>query len=219
MIGADDGIAADADASGLADAEAGQLVDRFVSERAAAADDADVALFVDAARHDADFTFAGGDDARAIGADEARFCRVDSGGGSNHVDYGNAFGDADDQRNFGVGGFENSVGREGRRDENDAGVGSGMFHGVGNGIKYRALEMFGTAFSGSDSADYVRSIFDHLLRVEGSLPASESLNDDSSLFVDENAHRAPPASATTFVAPSFMPSAMVKLKPLSRRIF
>src|SRR5437660_302570 len=108
---ANDGIAADADARGLADAELRQLMDGFVGERAAAADDADVALLVDAAGHDADFAFAGGDDARAV------------------------------------------------------------------------------------------------------------RNDEASFFVDEDAHRAPPARATTFWAPSFMPSAIVKFKPLSRRIF
>ena len=50
---ADDGIAADADASGLADAEMRQLVDSFVGQRAAAADDADVALLVNPTGHDA----------------------------------------------------------------------------------------------------------------------------------------------------------------------
>src|SRR5204863_389049 len=109
--GADDGITADADAGGLADAELRQLMDGFVGERAAAADDADVALLVDAAGHDSDFAFTRGDDAGAVRTDEARF------------------------------------------------------------------------------------------------------------FVHQDAHRALPARATTFCAPSFMPSAMVKFKPLSRRIF
>ncbi len=92
---ADDGIATDADARGLANAKPRQLVDGFVGERAAAADDADVALFVDAAGHDANFAFAGGDDARAVGTDEARFVEIDGGGSANHVDDWNAFGDAD----------------------------------------------------------------------------------------------------------------------------
>ena len=70
---ADDGIAADADTGGLADAKTGELIHGFVSKRAAAADNADVALLVDAAGHDADFAFAGRNDAGAIGADEARF--------------------------------------------------------------------------------------------------------------------------------------------------
>ena len=54
MRGAVDRIAADADAGGLADAAAGELPDRFVGQRAAARDDADVALFVNVAGRDAD---------------------------------------------------------------------------------------------------------------------------------------------------------------------
>ena len=46
-VRADDRIAADADARGLADAARRQLVDRLVGQRAGAGDDADVALLVD----------------------------------------------------------------------------------------------------------------------------------------------------------------------------
>ncbi len=216
---ADDGVAADADAGGLADAEFGELVDGFVGERAAAADDADVALLVNAAGHDADFAFAGGDDAGAIGADEARFFEVERGGDADHVDDGNAFGDADDERHFGVGGFENGVGGEWRRNENDGGVGAGGFYGFADGVEDGAFEMLRAAFAGRDAADDVGAVVDHLLRVESAFAAGETLDDEACFFVYENAHRAPPARATTFVAPSFMPSAMVKLSPESRRIF
>src|ERR1700719_3494966 len=58
---AGDGVATDADAGGLADTEARELVYRLVGESAAAADHTDVALLVDPAGHDADFTFAGRD--------------------------------------------------------------------------------------------------------------------------------------------------------------
>src|SRR6266853_1471141 len=108
--GADNGIAADADASRLADAELRQLMDGFVGQRAAAADDANVALLVDAARHDADFAFARGDDAGAVWADETRFLEVQDGGDAHHVEGGNAFGDTDDERDFSVVGLENGVG-------------------------------------------------------------------------------------------------------------
>src|SRR6478735_6735176 len=47
-------VAADADRARLAEADVGELRDRLVGERAGAADDADPALFVDVARHDAD---------------------------------------------------------------------------------------------------------------------------------------------------------------------
>src|SRR5437016_13118443 len=78
--------------------------------------------------------------------------------------------------------------------------------------------MLGATFAGRDAADNVGTVFDHLLRVESTFAAGETLDDEASFFVDEDAHRAPPARATTFWAPSFMPSAMVKFRPLSRRI-
>ena len=64
-----DGVAADADAGGLAQAHVGDLLDGFVGEGAGAGDDADVAFAVDVAGHDADFDLAGGDDAGTVGAD------------------------------------------------------------------------------------------------------------------------------------------------------
>src|SRR5579859_3426320 len=79
--------------------------------------------------------------------------------------------------------------------------------------------MFCSAFCGGDAADHVGAVLNHLLSVEGAFAAGEALHDDFCFFVDENAHRAPPARATTFWAPSLMPSAMVKLRPESRRIF
>src|SRR6266850_1394661 len=215
---ADDGIAADADARGLADAELRQLVDSFVSERAAAADDADISLLVDAARHDADFAFAGRNDAGAVRADEARFLEVDDGGDAHHVDGGDALGDANDQREFGVSGFQNGVGGVGWGNENYGSVCSRGFRGVGDGVEDRALKVLGATFARSDTANHVRAVFDHLLCVEGAFATGEALDDETRFFVNQNAHRAPPARATTFCAPSFIPSAMVKFKPLSRRI-
>src|ERR1700688_3163783 len=92
-------------------------MDCFVSQRTAATDDSDVALLMNAAGHDADFAFAGGDYARAIGADEARFFEVDGGGYADHVDDRNAFGDADDERHLRVGGFEDGIRGEGWRNK------------------------------------------------------------------------------------------------------
>src|SRR5438552_13852544 len=216
---ANDGIAADANARGLADAELRQLMHGFVGERAAAADDADVALLVDAAGHDADFAFPRGDDARAVRTDETRFLEIDDGGDTHHVKGGNAFGDADDEGNFGVVGLEDGIGSVGRRNENDRGVCAGGFGGLGDSVEDWAFKMLGATFAGRDTADNVGTVFDYLLRMKSAFAAGETLDDEASFFVDEDAHRAPPARATTFWAPSFMPSAIVKFKPLSRRIF
>src|SRR5580704_17620631 len=55
---ANDGVATDADARGLADSEMRELADRLVSQCAAAAHHAHVAFAVNLSRHDADFAFA-----------------------------------------------------------------------------------------------------------------------------------------------------------------
>ena len=47
-----------------------------------------------------------------------------------HVDGGNALGDADDERDTGVGRLHDGVGGKRRRHEDDAGVGAGLANGV-----------------------------------------------------------------------------------------
>ena len=73
-------------------------MDSLVGQRAAAADDADISLLVYTARHDANFALAGGNDARAVRADQTRFLEVHNGGDPYHVNGGDAFGDANDER-------------------------------------------------------------------------------------------------------------------------
>ena len=126
LVGADDRVAADADAGRLAEAEVGQLPDRLVGERAAAADDADRPWLVDVAGHDADLALAGRDDAGAVRADEpctgfslsTRMTRAMSSTGMPSV---MATMTADAR----VGRFEDGVGRGGRRHEDHGGVGAG----------------------------------------------------------------------------------------------
>ena len=93
----------------------GQLADGFVGQGAGARDDADGAGLVNVARHDADLALAGRDDAGAVGADEARVrLRLQVLPGVDHVEGRNAFGDADDEGEAGVGRFHDGVGGEGR---------------------------------------------------------------------------------------------------------
>src|SRR5260370_31148139 len=78
--------------------------------------------------------------------------------------------------------------------------------------------MFSCTYGWSYSANHVGAVLNHLLSVEGASAAGEALDDQTRLFLNQDTHRAPPARATTFCAPSFMPSEIVKLRPLSRRI-
>ena len=68
--GADDRIAAQADAGRLPQPQIGELPDGFVGERAAAADDADGAGLVNVAGHDADLALPRRDDAGTVGPDQ-----------------------------------------------------------------------------------------------------------------------------------------------------
>src|SRR5437879_12228412 len=83
-----------------------ELADGLVGQRSAAADDSNVALAVNLSGHDADLAFAGRDDAGAVGADEASLAAAKRGGHAHHIERGNAFGDADEERQPGVNGLE-----------------------------------------------------------------------------------------------------------------
>ena len=215
---ADDGVAADPDAGGLADPKSRELIDGFISESAATADNTDITLLMDAARHDADLAFAWGDDARAVRSDQTGLVSIDDCRNAHHVNHGNSFRDADDQRYFGVCGFENRVRGVRRRDKNYRSTRCGSLHGFGDGVEYGSLKMFRAALAGSDTANDIRTVLDHLLCVESSFTPGKALHDEFRLFVDQDTHRAPPANCTAFCAPSFMPLAIVKLSPDSRRI-
>jgi hypothetical protein len=77
----------------------GQLAHRFVGQRAGARDHADVALQDECARHDADLALARRNDAGAVRPDQPRrACLSGKLPHLHHVERGNAFGDADHQR-------------------------------------------------------------------------------------------------------------------------
>lgn len=85
-VGAGEGVTADADDEGLAEAGLGGLVDGLVCQGAGAGDDTDAAALVDEAGHDANLALAGGDDAGAVGADETRLALgLEHVGDADHV--------------------------------------------------------------------------------------------------------------------------------------
>ncbi len=49
--------------------------------------------------------------------------------------------------------------------------------------------MLGAAFAWSDAADHVCAVLDHLLGVESAFAAGETLDEEASFFVDQNAHK------------------------------
>ena len=70
-VGSVEWVTSNADDSRLSKAEAGGLVNGFVSERARPGDDSDLALLMDVAGHDSNLAFAWLDNAGAVGPNES----------------------------------------------------------------------------------------------------------------------------------------------------
>src|SRR5262249_60908258 len=93
---ADRRVAADADAGALSQAEARELVNRLVGERAALRDDADAAFLADVSRNDARLGLARRDEPRAVRADETRLRPLfQERHRPHHVERRDPLGDAD----------------------------------------------------------------------------------------------------------------------------
>src|SRR6266487_2479254 len=111
-----DRIAANADAGALADAPAGELPDRLVSERAAAGNHADRPLLVNVAGRNADaaaavrvLAFARCNNAGTVRANEPCLAALHGALHLDHVAHRNPFSDADDEIESGINGFKNRV--------------------------------------------------------------------------------------------------------------
>ena len=187
-VGAVDGIAADADGGGNAQAEVGHLLGGLVVERARAGDDADVAFFVDMRRHDADLALAGGDDAGRVRADDDGVLADPVTLQTHHVVNRDAVGDGDGNLDAGVDGFHQGVGIEGRRHEDGGDIGAGGGDGFGDRVEDRQPQMRGAALAGGDAADDLGTHADGVLSVEGGVLAGKALKNDLGVFIDEDAH-------------------------------
>ena len=177
---ADQRIAADADAGRLAQPEPRELVDRLVGQRAALRHDADAAFLADVPGNDAGLGLARRDDARAVRADEARRRpRLEERHRAHHVERRNAFGDADDERDAGVGRFHDRVGRKRRRHEDHRRVGAGLLDRVAHGVEDRPAFVRRAALAGRDAADDGGAVRRRLLRVERAFAAGEALDEQA----------------------------------------
>ena len=119
-----DWVATDADAGALAQIQTRGLMYRFIGQGAGARHDADFAGLMDEAGHDADFAFAGGDDAGAIRADEFRAISLQSRFDFQHVQYRNTLGDTHDDFDARIRCLHDGIGGIRRRHINHAGIGA-----------------------------------------------------------------------------------------------
>src|SRR5262249_61791786 len=136
--------------------------------------------------HDADLALLRSDEARAVRPDHPRFRSAQRALHFHHVEHGYALGDAHDERHPCFDGFQDSVGSEGRRHIDGAGVGVSFGHRLAYRIEHRKPEMHGTAFARRHTPDHARAIGDGLLRMKASLRPGEALADDAGITIYEN---------------------------------
>ena len=203
--GADDRVAAHADTGGLADTARGELGDGLVHQRAAAGDDADGAGGEDIARHDADATFAGGDDTGAVGADEPGASALQRPLHLHHVHGGDVLSDADGERDLGVGCLQDGVGGERGGHEDERAVRLRLARRVADGVEDgHALHGLATA-AGGDAGHHLRPVLDAALGLEAAFASGDALDENARGLVDENAHfRRPFRFAFGLLVPPFM---------------
>ncbi len=125
----------------------------------------------------------GRNNARAVGPDQARFGFADHAPHLDHVVGGDSLGDADDQRQPRVFGFEDGIGGKRRGHEDDGGVGSGLLDGLGNGVEDRPALVRGASLARRHSAHYLGPILGAALGVEGAFLAGDALHDEPRVFV------------------------------------
>src|SRR5690349_19786418 len=181
-------IATDAYAGCFPQPQIRELMHGLVREGAAAGDDAHDALLVDESRHDADLGFLDRDHTRAVRADQPNVAAAQRALDLDHVVDRNAFGDADDQLDAGIGSFKNRVGAKRWRHEDQGGVAFSLFDGIGHRIEDGDAFHFLAGLSRSDARDDLRSIGLALGRMEGAFLARNPLHHHTRVLIDENAH-------------------------------
>ena len=126
--GAVDRISPDAQSGGLTQPQVGELIDRLIGQGARAADHPHPPSSVDVAGHYPDLALPRGDHPRAVGPYQAAGVRLEIPLGLHHVIDRDALRYAHDQLHPGLSRFHDGIGRRGRRNENQAGVGAGGVH-------------------------------------------------------------------------------------------
>src|SRR6478735_5804758 len=190
--GADDRVAADADAGG--EPVVTHLVHHLVGQRARLRDQADPAGAGDVGGDDAGVGRPGADQAGAVRADDPRRALllgvvVELRG----VLDGDALGDDHGERDAGVDRLGGGGLGEGGRHEDDADVGAGGLHRLGDGAEHghrgAALELDGGArLARVDAADDRAAGAQHRLGVLHALGAGHALDDDLGVCGEEDGH-------------------------------
>src|SRR5690625_1311550 len=173
------------------------------------------------ARHDPDLALTGRDDAGAVRPDQAHADEPIQGSTHlQHIHRGNAFGNAGNYLDAGIGRFQNGIGRKGRRYVNHAGGCTRLAHSFIDSVKNRQPKVLLTTAARGHAPNQFGAIGQRLLRMESALLAGKALADHFSVFVDQNTHVESSlgayllTAATTCLAASVRLSAGIRFKPL-----
>src|SRR5712671_1506268 len=219
-IGPVDGIATYTDTAALSKSDGSGLCHRLIGQGSRARDDADVAATMDVPRHDADLALVGGDDPGTVRPDQSRAAAAQAALDADHIEDRDALGDADYQRDPGIGCFEDRVGGKGRRHVDHGRIAAGIGARLVDGVEDREVEMAGTTFTRRHATNHLGAVGDRLLGVEGALGAGETLAQHLGRSVNEYRHQAASlTAATTFWAASAKFSAARIGRPDCCRIF
>src|SRR5690606_34936354 len=157
------------------------------------AHNADTALGMDMARHDADLDFVGRDETWAVGPQQQSLSVLGAHTIANHhhVANWNAFSDANDQIQVRLDGFPDCVGGTRWRHVNDRNRSARCVFGVLHaGVDWDAFEIFTRflrMYAGNKGFAAVCVVTTHA-RVELPRLTSDALGDDLGVFINENRH-------------------------------
>ena len=147
---------------------------------------------MDESRHDADLAGPRRDDAGTVGPDEPAICFVQHSLDLDHVQHGDAFGNAYRQLHAAGGGFKYRVGGKCRGYVDHADPRAGGVHGLRHGIVDRHAKAPLAAPPRRHSGNHPSAVFHALFRVKRALPPGHALTDDFRFRADENTHDTSP---------------------------
>lgn len=97
---------------------------------------------------------------------------------------GNTLSDTDNERDLGLNGLLDTLCGDGRRDEDGGSGSASLLDGIGDGCEDGLAQVCLSGLLGVGATDDLGAVLNGLLGVEGSLLASEALEDDLGLVVD-----------------------------------
>ena len=143
---------------------------------------------MDVARHNSNFAFTRRNNSGTVWPDQASKFIAQIFLHLYHIESGNAFGNADDNGNSGIGCFHDCVGGERRRHVNHRSVRAFFVHRIRNRIENRNAFVLGAALAGRYSSDDVRSILHHLLCMKRAFFSGDALDNQTGRFIDKYTH-------------------------------